>query len=506
MTESGEDLLRRALTEAIAELAGSRRLVVVEVAAEGVTAFDLHRDEAGTSRGRERPMTRWAGQTAEGGGDGATPSPFEEGSEGATPAEGGRDGATAFPAEEAAVRATWLPVDARVVLVRSAPDGGPVGRAMEALRAARPDALALNGGGVPVAVLLREIVAAEPLRRPYDLVVLRRHPVTGRLRLACQPLFAMETRRGALSEVTVQCEPSDERGTVFAVVAWQDRRPVLVSVHAVKLPPGRYEVTAMLERPGRVRFSGLPSLTREDRSWTELVSSVPARLGPPSGPAHLICAVETTGPEVQLGERLRRVSQLVTELAGELSGLLQVSLVTYGAHSYDPRIPERPVDVVDWEVSPDDAQESLKILEESRAGRATGHGAAEPGYPYAAQVEDMLAEVAGRLGPPGGRRRTVLLTVGARPPHPPRRHASEILPCPRRVDWERQVRDLQRHPGLVFGAICDQPPERAHPAWARLGENASAHLDTLDPQGFCADLGVTAPGVQRVPFPLMAMP
>ncbi|MFF4418149.1 hypothetical protein ACFYY8_36955 [Streptosporangium sp. NPDC001559] len=473
MTESS--LLRKTFTEAVAELGGTRRLCVAEVAAQGVTVFDLHRDEAGTPRGHGREVVRWTDSEDTLGGPGDRQTVLD------------------------AVRAS---ADTTVVLVGSAPGDSRAEEAMEWLRAAHPRAFSFTRSGLRVEALLREVVADEPLCRSYELVVLRRHPATNRLELACAPLFAIDTQRGSSSAVTVRCEPSDEQGTAFVVVAWQDRRPALLSVHTAKVPPGLYEITAELERPGRVGFSGLPGLTRDGRSWTELVAAVPYRLEPSVGPAHLICAVEISGAAERVHERLRRVSQMITTISGELDDRLQVSLVAYGAHSFQRKVLDDPIDVADWQVPAERARRSLELLEE----RVREREAVYRGYTGAAMVEDMLAEVASRL-PAAFQGRTALLTVGDGPPHPPRAHHSEILPCPRRIDWEQQVRRLERYPGLVFGAICDRPPGTEGSAWSRLGRDGLVRLDdAVDVRELGAGLGLMASRTQRLPFPLIETP
>ncbi|MEU0520367.1 hypothetical protein [Streptosporangium sp. NPDC006007] len=472
--------LRRALAEAVAELAGPRSLTVVEVTAEGLTAFDMHRDETGTPRGRGRATVPWAEPAG----------------------ERGRDIADVFSARRAVLDAVGMPADGTVVLMGSSPGSPRADEAMEWLRAAHPDAPAFTRADMCARALLREIVADEPLCRSYELVVLKRHPATDRLEFTCRQLFPIEARRGDPSSAfTVRCEPSGERGTAFAVVAWRDRRPALLSVQTVKVPPGRYEITAELERPGRVRFSGLPDLVRDDQDWAELVASVPARFDPPAGPAHLICAVETTGTDAQVRERLRRIGQMITTVSDGVESRLRVSLVAYGVHSYQRGVPEAPVDVAGWQISAEQARYSLEDLEE----RLKKRGTLSQGYAGAAMVEDMLAEVVSRLSDGGGER-TVLLTVGDRPPHPPRADPSEILPCPHRIDWVQQVRRLERYPGLAFGAICDRPPERVDPVWSQLGRGGLAQLDAVDVQGLGAALGLAVPRVQRIPFPLIEVP
>ncbi|MEU9889531.1 hypothetical protein [Sphaerisporangium sp. NPDC051011] len=467
MTESGENLLGKALVAAIAELAAPRFLLVFEAGAEGIAVLHVRRDQTGTPRGRVGHPVPWAGDPV------AT-------------------------AERALAVAEGGPGDPAVVIVCTAPEDGRARRAMASLQAAHPRALAFTEAGESVADLLRQAIMDEPLTQSYELVVLKRHPATGQLRLASLPLFGLEARRGDRVKFAVRCEPSDENGTVFAITAWQALRPALLSVHAAKLPPGAHTIVAELDRPGRVRFTGLPGLARCDSTWDELVAAVPQRLDRPADPAHLICAVQVSGPEERVRARLDRVGQLLSTLADAEAGRTVVSLIAYASHVFQRGVPDQPVAVPCWRSSPRRAQEVLLRLEERhvRPPEAGTHD-----YAYAAQVEDMLAEVTHRLGD-DGRERTALLTVGDRPPHPPRANASEILPCPRRLGWEALLDGLENR--LALGAICDQPPERAHPVWSRLGATALAHLDAMDVDEFGASLGLVASQVQRVPFPFSA--
>ncbi|MGW0445642.1 hypothetical protein ACWDWV_09775, partial [Streptosporangium sandarakinum] len=95
------------------------------------------------------------------------------------------------------------------------------------------------------------------------------------------------------------------------------------------------------------------------------------------------------------------------------------------------------------------------------------------------------------------------LTVGGRPPHPPRTDRSRILPCPRRHDWRNLVAVLRQRPGTTLGAICDHAAGQAHRLWHELGATALAHLEAVDVRGLAADLGLTAPSAVHLPFPLL---
>ncbi|WP_326643792.1 hypothetical protein OG884_08335 [Streptosporangium sp. NBC_01755] len=473
MTEPGEVLLRKALAGAVAGLDESRRLTLVEVAADGITTFDLRRDDLGRPRCRFDPVIPWTSLAG----------------------ERGWDNPTQDPTEEAVIRAAGVHSHAALILVCSFPDSPLAGQALAWLHAARPEAMAFVQADVRVDALLREVLLNDPLDRPYELVVLERSVVTGGFELAAHRLFAIGARPGAVAEVTVRCEAGDERGTAFAVVAW-GRRPLLLSLQSARLVPGRYDFLVELERPGRVRLLGLPGLAQDDRSWADLVAAVPRRVDTRTGSQHLICAVETSGAPGDIVKRLDRLRQMIATVSAGSSGHLQVSLVTYGAHSYDRRVPEGKVEVVDWLVSPGHALTSLTRLEE--------RDPAPEGHPHGAQLEDMLAVVAGRIAA-GEAERTVLLTVGDRSPHPARVNG-RILPCPHRHDWRALLHRLEQYPGMAFGAICDRDVGKADPVWSRLGATALTWLDALDIREFGAELGLAAPPDQSIPFPLIEVP
>ncbi|MBO4275522.1 hypothetical protein GSF24_33655 [Microbispora triticiradicis] len=472
--EPGEDLLGKTLARAVAGLTATGRLVVVEVAADGMTTFEIHRDEHGTALGHQWSLP-WITLTAEHG--------------------WGED------ARQALLRAAGLPAPGSDVIVAcSSPESGTALQALEWLREART--AQVFSTAAPITGLVRDVLVGDPLHQSYDLVVMRPAGAGGRLELAGKLLFPVGTRAGARTELTVRCEPGGEHGTALAVVTRQGREPRLLSVHSARVAPGPYVVTAELVRPGRVRFAGLPGLAADRRTWDDLLADVPDRLPPRTGPAHLICAVEVCGPDVKVEERLGRARQMIAFLSGEPADAPRVSLVAYGAHSFDRSVRDRPVEVVTWQATAEAALNGLDGLEE--------RGAVTQGYPYhphAAQVEDMLATVAARLSrsmsqsSPG---RHVLLTIGDRRPHPGRADRSGVLPCPQRHDWRSLLAYLEQLPGVAFGAICDQPEDGPpHRIWRHLGAQVLAHLDALDLQGLAAGLGLAVPAAVHVPFPLL---
>ncbi|MCC5574610.1 hypothetical protein IMZ11_03020 [Microtetraspora sp. AC03309] len=473
MPEPDRDLTRKAVAQALANLADTDHLTLVEVAADGVTAFRIHRDDNGRPRGRSWSAT-WTDLAGERGWD-------------ADPAG----------TREAVLRAARVPSpSAEVLLVATSPDDPKAEQALDWLRAAHPAAQVLRAEA-PSAALVREVMADDPLTRSYELVVMLAVPGTDRLRLTSRQLFPLGTRPGARTRVTVRCEPGGAYGTAFAVVTWQGPEPRLLSVQSATVPPGQYEVTAELVRPGLVRFAGLPELSPDPRDWGRLVAALPDRLPGATVPADLVCAVEICGTGDQVAERLSRARQMINCASGELGGLLRVSLVAYAAHSYDRSAQEFPVRVAAWQSGAAEALDALGALEEQ--------GAVAGGYPYhphAAQLEDVLALIVRRLDW-GDRTPTVLLTVGGRPPHPARTDRSRLLPCPHRHDWRKLLAALEQRPGTLLGAICDDAADQAHPAWHRLGAAALAHLEAVDVRGLATELGLVAPSPGHLPFPLL---
>ncbi|MGV9324693.1 hypothetical protein [Streptosporangium sandarakinum] len=495
MPEPDRDLTRKAIAQALAGLADTGHLTVVEVAADGVTTFLLHRDGNGRPRGRSWPAT-WPDLAGEHGWD-ADPAAAREAVLRAARVHPSSAGAARiFPSSADAIHETrGSPPSADMILVAASADPRAE-RALDWLRAAHPAAQVLRADA-PTAALVREVMAEDPLTRPYELVVLLADPDTGRLRLTGRRLFPIGSRPGARTRVALRCTEPGAHGTALAVVTWQGPEPRLLSLQSAPLAPGRYEVTAELVRPGRVRFTGLPALSPDHRDWEQLVGSLPDRLPGRAGPTHLVCAVEVCGADDQVAERLSRARQMISFASGELGGLLRVSLLSYAAHSFDPSAPEHPVRVAAWDADAGEALDALGELEEQ--------GAVTRGYPYhpqAAQLEDALAAVAGRLGQ-AGPAPVVVLTVGGRPPHPPRTDRSRILPCPRRHDWRGLVAVLRQRRGTALGAICDHAAGQAHRLWHELGATALAHLEAVDVRGLAADLGLTAPSPVHLPFPLL---
>ncbi|MFD0899797.1 SAV_2336 N-terminal domain-related protein [Actinomadura sediminis] len=457
-----------ALGARVAEVKAGDELAVVDLGADGLTAYLVRRNTAGTPDATMRPTVPWADALDEAG----VP----------TGAVGIGDGRN-------------------IVLVDTAVYSLPVLAALPALKKQVPDGAALTASGADLGQVLREVIDAEPIRQPYALLAMEPERAGGGRRLGFRtvPIFPAGASKGDVRGLVMRIEPSDAHGTVLAVVArGPEGTDRTVLVRSVKAPPGRYSVTAELDGPGRVRFGGLPKSGPEARSWHEIVGAGTVAYDPPR-PAHLVCALEFSGPRDVVDERIDRIRRVVGLLAAELGELLRVSLLLYGAHLYryrpedDPPVARRV-----WRANPSYA---LRCLD--------GLAATPPlpsGNPEGAMVEDMLFLVQRSLRGVRRPERTALLTVGKRAPHPPEVHPSETLPCPDGHDWTVLMDELHVG-GVTFAAIRDHSARRHRTddmTWVRLAGDAKPfRLDAVDPAAVGRRLGLVPTDAQRVPLPIV---
>jgi hypothetical protein len=333
------------------------------------------------------------------------------------------------------------------------------------------------------------------LTEHYNVAGLRRSS-SGRLFAGMVPLFPPGAARGSEVTFTVCCSPSDERGTVFAVVAapgdGSDRRPEPRSIQSAKIPPGMYRVTAELlyPGPGHVRFHGLPAPPREDpRPWPEIIGTVPRRLPPGGGPAHLIISIEISAPShAAFRERIECADRLIRYVAEEARDFVCYSVISYGPHSIHSGISEYtevPATTLVWAVTADDALAELV--------RLARRGPALLGYEHAAQLECVLTDLEETLT--GQEGRPVIVTVGARPPHPARVDPlTGIIPCRRRRAWAVPMAELRsEHAGITFGSIRES--EAPDELWQLLGADASS-VGAFLPPSFAQALGLTSDAAQ----------
>ena len=355
----------------------------------------------------------------------------------------------------------------------------------------------------PLEDLVRAAVRDSPLVLGYELAVLRRVPAghtgAGQLILTGQHLFAPGETQGCQVQIRVKCEPTDADGTAFAIVT-REPRPDLprhaqrlrpLQVDAAVVPPGSYELTAVLTRPGHVRFQGLSvPLGRSGRSWDDLVRLVPGQLTTQAA-VHLVCLIESCGGDDMLRQRIDWLEDLIAKAQADARPL-RVSVVAYGAHGIAWRVEDRAPEIRAWAAAPGTAVNALRGL--------VGRRVDEREYQRAAQLECALRLVRERLAATDGR--PVIVTAGGRAAHPPGLDTSrQIIPCPDWVDWAAEFGRLARLPGITFGALRD--PKSRSQAWDLLGQHAAAMIDdAVDMESFAADLGLRA-AVQTVPFPVI---
>jgi hypothetical protein len=475
MRGADDEDARAALDRELEQLTGNGAFTVAEFAADTATIFEISRDEHGTPRPVLWEYRYGNGELIVGNGE---PDQWSEAM--ADPAQFYRRVAPRF------IVCTPDRLPGRLRALLPAPSEVPVYRCRS-----------------PLQDLLRAAITESPLMLGYELAVLRRVPAdrTGpeRIVLTGHPLFSHYDTRGSRVEVRVNVEPTDDEGTVFAVVT-REPRPDLprhsrrlrpVQVQAAVVPPGAYDLAAVLTRPGRVEFQGLPvRLGRSGRSWDDLERLVPGQLTA-QAPVHLVCLVEVCGGDDRLQLRLDRLEELIIEArAGGLP--LRVSVVAYGPHGVAWRVDDRPPEVRAWAAPGDEAIKALRGL----AGRQVD----EREYQRAAQLECALRLVRERLAPAEGR--PAIVTAGGRPAHPPGLDTSrQLIPCPEWVDGMSELTWLQRLPGATFGVLRD-------PKWwgklcERLGRDAVATVDdAVDMESFAARLGLRV-AAQTVPFPVI---
>lgn len=464
-----EFTLAGALSAGVAALRGDEQLSIAQFAVDGIVLWRVSLDGAGTPQCRYWPVTAWSVLAPDG----------------------------ALSASDMAALFDGTTGNLIVVLPRGREDHSP---ALSWLVAAFPRAqVCISKMALDYA--LRLAIAEQPISATYELVVLRQHP-SGRLSMDTLPLMPPGARRDHQERFEIRCSARDGYGTVFAVVARHADQMVyhMVSAMSGPVPPGSYAVTAVLRRPGRVdfQFEGQHVRLKTDtRPWSDIVATVPDRIAPDDPGAHLICLIETSGDADEVAMRIGSVRELIERVSEEAGPRLRVSLVSYGSHAFDV-LDDPDGDPIFWAWAADWPM-ALEQLENLK-----GRDASAVGYIRAAQLECALATVTLRLTGEDGRR-PVLVTAGSRPPFPPRASvASQILPCPNRNDWRRDLHRLEEHYGITFGLLT-QPTtvtDARSEVWQRLGAHAWLPIGSSDYGGFAAKLALLGGAENSVPFPL----
>jgi len=455
-----EDEVLSALSGALAGLAGGDRFTAAEFGRDGAVIVRVYRDEHGTPQPEEpRPETRAAALRSA--------------------AAFYRDLGPAF-------------------IVRTA-DALPdqLSRLLD-----DPPPVPVYHCRTPLKELIKAAIRTSPLVLGYELAVLTRQP-DGRVELTSRPLFPVGAETGHEVSFPVRCEAAHGDGTAFAVVTREprpdipprDRNLRPVQLQQAVVTPGSYQLTARLDRPGRVTFHGVPGLLDPlpgpaaalRAAWEQRRLSIPERVDR-AGPVHLVCLIELSGGDERLRGRIEWLAKLISE-AESTTRRLFVSVLGYGPHSVAWSVDEEPYRLAAWLSPGQVAEQALRGLVDRVAH--------EHEYLEAAQLECALEGLARNLPDCPGR--PVLVTAGGRPPHPPGMDTETgLIPCPDRVDWAPQV-DRISSLGTTFGALRDQRYRGL--SWQALGRDATATVDdAVDLADFAARLGLRETA-RPVPFP-----
>jgi len=358
--------------------------------------------------------------------------------------------------------------------------------------------------GAPVT--LGTLTASMPLLHGYGVVVATVDPVTGAVAPATQPLFQPGDVPGAEALVTLRRFPGDrERATLAVAVdgAWS-AEPHVVAVHTVPQPElPIYQVSAVLDASGQVRFTGPRGVTEHSRPWSDVWAGVPRQVDVRPTAVDLVCAIELAGEPAQVSRRRELVRELLEELRREYpeDASPRVSVIGCADHRYVPG--EETQGVV--------RGVPLGSLADAVTGLAGLRGE-EVAYRDAAPLEDLLQRAHRMLAraPDAGRARRLLLVAGRRP-HPPALKvgavpgAVVVHPCPQNYDWRSLNRRLGGA-GVRTVVVADAPPARAARAgfWAEAATGGLHRLSGTTARAVGEDLGLFVRDGQRTGLPLRA--
>lgn len=356
--------------------------------------------------------------------------------------------------------------------------------------------------------------ARMPLLRGYDVVVATIEPATGSVMLGTRPLFKPGDVPGAESVLSLRRAPGDRDATTLAVTVAGVAPPAeaaagpgpgvdgaaldVVSLHEMTLPDEPvYRVRAVLDGPGRVRFTEPRGSTPLRRPWAEVMAAVPGRVDVQAGQVDLVCALELSGDKHQVDRRRDLVRDLLEQLAGENRepGRLRAGLLGCTDHVFAPGEERRRVVRRQQLGDPADALLALS----SFRGQ-------EIRYADAAPLEDMLEVASGMLaGSRAEGRSARLLLVAGRRAHPRRLGQDLVQPCPFGCDWQRLGRRLAES-GVGVVAVVDAMPGRAarNGFWADIGRAGLRALPDTSAREVGADLGISLRPGQRIGLPLPA--
>ncbi|WP_242909626.1 hypothetical protein [Actinomadura terrae] len=373
--------------------------------------------------------------------------------------------------------------------------GWPVpDRAVRFLRKRHPNAEVVPAGESSARDLLGPLIATLPTRHDVGLLAAGVEPGTRRVGPRLIPLFPAGTPAGATRAFRLESPPGAAETTVLAAVAASAEHWTLLAAGAAPLPA---DVKVVLDGPGRVRITEPAELAPVAESLPELLDGLPDRLEILTERVDLVCAVELGGVDELVQRRLGLLRELVSAVDATYpgTGLVRVAVLGYQDHAYGRGKEKRRPVLGGWLDTPATAVAALARLRPSPVE-----------YPEAAPVEDALHEVAERLvgygaaGRPAAR--TILLTVGGRPPHPPiQGEFDDVLPCQFERSWPSAHAALTRA-GVACAAVLHGDGARDHPVWDALGAAGVHDLDDIDARRLGVGLGLLPSAPQTLNLPL----
>jgi hypothetical protein len=345
----------------------------------------------------------------------------------------------------------------------------------------RPDA-----GGPTPKEYIEFVLASAPLRYAYALMGAAVDPRTGEVWTPEPPVLfpkGYRARRdgGSVRKVIPGGAVSCER-VMLPVLALRGSDPTAWPVVALGEAPVQpsppTSVTFTLAWPGNVRFEP-PATQRDLLSLAEICDKVPQHVSIGSAKVDLVCIVDLTGTQDQVDKRRMFAQELVSSLntAYGTVGVLRVSVLGYGddVHGIPSRtgLAERRVfDSGDF-ASPTDAHQILQGLT----------AVDDPHQDVAAALEDALVRLEGRNWRLHSHR--LVITIGARPPHPPAQEAG-ITPCDFKHDWRASLNYLREVLGIktIFVHCAPPPPPAGVRIDPRQAEYVKRAIENLGILGF----------------------
>lgn len=376
-------------------------------------------------------------------------------------------------------------------------------QSLEAARLVRVEGMPSSGNG-----LIDSVAAGMPSLRGYGVVVATVDQQTGAVRTVIQPLFRPGDLPGTEASVAFRRIPGDRSPVTLSVAVnghadsddSEAARPTVISTHMLPQPDEpHYQVRAVLDAPGRIRFTEPRGITADTGGQADPLAALPGNVGVRPGAVDLVCAIELAGTKRQVDRRRDMVRELLEQLMHEYPDTgpasLRAGLLGCTDHVFAPGEEKRRV--------VRRAQLTSPALALAALTRFRGEEIRHPG---AAPIEDMLYEAHRMLaGSRDAGRAPRLLLIAGRRPHPHRLGPDKVQPCPFRCDWRRMVRTLAQA-GVETVAIADVMPTRAARAafWADAGQAGLHALPDTSARMAGEDLGVFVRSDQRIGVPLIS--